>query len=41
MNRAVGPILNTILFTLFVPGTVAILIPRWLLGGFFGRRTVL
>jgi len=35
MNRAVGPILNTILFTLFVPGTVAILIPRWLLGGFF------
>ena len=35
MNRAVGPILNTILFTLLVPGTVAILIPRWLLGGFF------
>jgi protein-S-isoprenylcysteine O-methyltransferase Ste14 len=27
-------ILNTLLFTIFVPGTVAILIPRWLLGGF-------
>jgi protein-S-isoprenylcysteine O-methyltransferase Ste14 len=35
MNRAVGPILNTILFTLFMPGTVAILVPGWLLGGFF------
>lgn len=35
MNRAVGPILNTILFTLFVPGTVAVLIPLRLLGGFF------
>jgi protein-S-isoprenylcysteine O-methyltransferase Ste14 len=28
------PILNTLLFTIVVPGTVAILIPRWLLGGF-------
>lgn len=28
------PILNTILFTLVVPGTVAILVPAWLLGGF-------
>ena len=28
------PILNTLLFTIFVPGTVAILIPRWILGGF-------
>lgn len=35
MKRAVVPILNTILFTLLVPGTVAILIPGWLLGGFF------
>jgi protein-S-isoprenylcysteine O-methyltransferase Ste14 len=35
MNRTVGPILNTILFTLLVPGTVAILMPWWLLGGFF------
>ena len=34
MTRALGPILKTILFTLFVPGTVAILVPRWLLGGF-------
>lgn len=29
------PILNTILFTIFVPGTVTILVPWWLLGGFF------
>ena len=29
-----GPVLQTILFTLIVPGTVAILVPRWLLGGF-------
>lgn len=35
MTRVVVPILNTILFTIVVPGTVAILIPRWLLGGFF------
>jgi len=28
------PIFNTLLFTMLVPGTVAILIPRWLLGGF-------
>ena len=28
------PIFNTLLFTIVVPGTVAILIPRWLLGGF-------
>lgn len=34
MTRALGPILKTILFTIFVPGTVAVLIPRWLLGGF-------
>lgn len=27
------PIVSTLLFTIFVPGTVAILIPRWLLGG--------
>ena len=35
MKRSAGPILNTILFTGLVPGTVAILIPGWLLGGFF------
>ena len=34
MPRRFWPILNTLLFTIFVPGTVAILIPRWLLGGF-------
>jgi protein-S-isoprenylcysteine O-methyltransferase Ste14 len=34
MPRRFWPIFNTILFTIFVPGTVAILVPRWLLGGF-------
>jgi protein-S-isoprenylcysteine O-methyltransferase Ste14 len=34
MPRRFWPILNTLLFTIFVPGTVAILIPRWLLSGF-------
>ena len=34
MKRALGPILNTILFTIFVPGTVTVLIPSWLLGGY-------
>jgi protein-S-isoprenylcysteine O-methyltransferase Ste14 len=34
VSRRFWPILNTLLFTIFVPGTVAILIPRWLLGGF-------
>ena len=34
MPRRFWPILNTLLFTIFVPGTVAILIPRWLIGGF-------
>ena len=34
MRRALLPILNTTLFTILVPGTVAVLIPRWLLGGF-------
>ena len=34
VSRRLWPILNTLLFTIFVPGTVAILIPRWLLGGF-------
>ena len=34
MPRRFWPILNTLLFTMVVPGTVAILIPRWLLGGF-------
>jgi protein-S-isoprenylcysteine O-methyltransferase Ste14 len=34
MTRTLGPILKTILFTIFVPGTVLGLVPRWLLGGF-------
>ena len=38
MPRRFWPILNTLLFTIFVPGTVAILIPRWLLGGFAKPR---
>ena len=34
MSRRFWPILNTILFTIFVPGTVVILVPRWLMGGY-------
>jgi protein-S-isoprenylcysteine O-methyltransferase Ste14 len=34
MTRAIGPILKTMLFTLVAPGTVLVLVPRWLLGGF-------
>jgi len=34
MTRAFGPILKTILFTIFVPGSVLVLIPYWLLDGF-------
>ncbi|HTT21259.1 MAG TPA: isoprenylcysteine carboxylmethyltransferase family protein [Candidatus Sulfotelmatobacter sp.] len=33
MPRRFWPIVNTLLFTIFVPGTVAILIPCWILGG--------
>lgn len=32
MSRHFWAVLNTILFTILVPGTVAILIPRWLMG---------
>ena len=32
MRRAFWPVFNTILFTIFVPGTVAVLIPLWLVG---------
>ena len=35
MPRRFWPIVNTLLFTIIVPGTVAILIPQWLVGGFF------
>jgi len=30
-----SPIVKTILFSVLVPGTVAVLIPRWLLSGFY------
>lgn len=34
MTRALGPILQTIVFTIVVPGSVLVLIPRWVVGGF-------
>lgn len=34
MTPAFGPILKTVLFTILVPGSVLILIPSWILGGF-------
>jgi len=34
MPRRFWPVVNTAIFTILVPGTVAILIPRWLIGGF-------
>ena len=34
MNRRAISIFNTAIFTLVVPGTVAVLIPMWLIGGF-------
>ena len=34
MDRAVGPILKTLLFTIVVPGTVAVYIPHLLLGSY-------
>ena len=34
MSRRFWAIVNTIVFSILVPGTVAILIPRWLLSGF-------
>ena len=33
MTRTLWPVLNTILFTIFVPGTVAVYVPIRLLGG--------
>jgi protein-S-isoprenylcysteine O-methyltransferase Ste14 len=38
MNSRFWAILNTIVFTIVVPGTVAILIPRWIIGGFAKRE---
>ena len=37
VTRAIGPILKTMLFTLVAPGTVLVVVPRWLLGGGFPR----
>lgn len=34
MSKAIGPLLKTLLFTLVVPGTVAVLVPRYLMRGF-------
>lgn len=34
MRRTIWPLVNTALFTIVAPGTVAILMPRWILGGF-------
>jgi len=34
MRRTVWPLINTAIFTVVVPGTVALLIPRWIVGGF-------
>lgn len=34
MSRRSWAILNTLLFSIFVPGTVAILVPRWLMGSY-------
>lgn len=35
MSRTFWPIVKTILFSILVPGTVAGLVPRWLIGGFY------
>ncbi len=34
MPRTLGPILQTTLFTIVAPGSVLVLIPSWILGGF-------
>lgn len=34
MSNAIGPLLKTLLFTLVVPGTVAVLLPRYLMRGY-------
>jgi protein-S-isoprenylcysteine O-methyltransferase Ste14 len=34
MTRAVGPLLKTLVFTIVVPGTVTVIIPRYLMRGF-------
>jgi protein-S-isoprenylcysteine O-methyltransferase Ste14 len=34
MRRAIGPLVKTLLFTVLVPGTVAVAVPRYLIRGF-------
>jgi protein-S-isoprenylcysteine O-methyltransferase Ste14 len=34
MTRSLGPVISTMLFTILVPGTVAVLVPRWIAAGF-------
>jgi protein-S-isoprenylcysteine O-methyltransferase Ste14 len=34
MSEAAAPLLKTLLFTVVVPGTVAVVVPRYLIGGF-------
>ena len=35
MTKAVGSFFKTLLFTLIVPGTVAVIVPGYLIGGFY------
>jgi protein-S-isoprenylcysteine O-methyltransferase Ste14 len=39
MTRALGPVVNTLLFTIVVPGTVAVLVPSWLISGVVWPRS--
>lgn len=38
MTRTLAPIVKTIMFTIFVPGTVAVLLPWWIAGGFHNQN---
>jgi len=39
MRKALWPIVNTVLFTIVAPGTVTVVIPRWLLRSVAGSTT--
>jgi protein-S-isoprenylcysteine O-methyltransferase Ste14 len=39
VTRMLAPVLKTIVFTIFVPGTVAVLVPWWIAGGFHNPGT--
>jgi protein-S-isoprenylcysteine O-methyltransferase Ste14 len=39
MTRALAPLVKTIVFTILVPGTVAVLVPWWITGGLHNPRT--